>query len=128
MSSLTFYILYYILYMNRSKQRQQKIKNIPPPKTPTTQSNSQNTISHNASPSMFDFVKQGFGFGLGNAISHKVMDSVFNNNPKSEKSEIDYQIKETKNTYDMYELYNKCLEENKQDIDCNNILKLKIEN
>ena len=117
--------------MNRSKQRQTKIKNIPsppPPKTPNTQPNSNNTISHNTSPSMFDFVKQGFGFGLGNAISHKVMDSVFNNNTKNEKSEIDYQVKEPKNTNEMYELYNKCLEENKQDIDCNNILKMKIEN
>jgi hypothetical protein len=111
------------------KQRQKKMKNIPPPRphppSPHSTSPDVNLKSYNSSPSMFDHIKQGFGFGLGNAISHKMMDSVFNNQ-KSEKSDINYQVKEIKNTKEMYELYNKCLEENKQDIDCNNILKSNI--
>jgi hypothetical protein len=108
------------------------MKNIPPPpprpRPPSPTTPDIHLKSHNSSPSMFDHIKQGFGFGLGNAISHKVMDSVFNNpkNEKSEKSETDYQVKEIKNTKEMYELYNKCLEENKHDIDCNDILKSKI--
>jgi len=92
----------------------------PPPRSPTTLDT--HSKSDNSSPSMFDHIKQGFGFGLGNAISHKMMDSVFNN-PKSEKNETEYQVKEIKNPKELYELYDKCLEENKEGIDCNNILK-----
>ena len=70
-------------------------------------------------PSMVDSMKQGFGFGIGSAIAH----NIFRTNNKDEtinKTEI---TNETKLTNDkIYELYNKCLEKNDNNIDCKIIL------
>ena len=73
--------------MNKHNQRQKKINNISTPTpTPPPPSRSIQENSNSGSPSMFDYIKQGFGFGLGNNISHRVMDSIFTENPKNESN------------------------------------------
>ena len=70
-------------------------------------------------PSMVDSMKQGFGFGIGSAIAR----NLFNTNNKDEtpkKSEITNEPKLTNDK--IYELYNKCLEKNDNNIDCTTIL------
>ena len=70
-------------------------------------------------PSMVDSMKQGFGFGIGNAIAH----NLFRTNNKDEglkKSDITTEAKLTNDK--IYELYNKCLEKNDNNIDCKIIL------
>ena len=74
------------------------------------------------SHSMFDTMKQGFSFGIGSAIAHRLFDPSPHRNenipkndviPKNEvilKSEVNNESKLT--TEKMYELYNKCLEKN----------------
>jgi hypothetical protein len=69
--------------------------------------------------SMLDTMKQGFSFGLGSALAH----SLFKPKPSDEKvipKEITTEPKLT--TDKIYELYNKCLEKNDNNIDCNIIL------
>ena len=95
-----------------------KKQNIPPP------SHSQpHSHSHSQPPSMIDSMKQGFGFGIGSSIAH----NLFRTNNKDEelkKSEI---ITEPKLTDDkIYEVYNKCLEKNDNNIDCTTILNTKV--
>jgi hypothetical protein len=106
--------------MNK-KQSRLKIKNIPPPITknipPPKQISPNNSIE---SPSIFDSMKQGFGFGFGSSLGHKAIDSIFNSSQKKEQ-----EIKEPVNkltSSQIYELYNKCLEETKGDIKCNDII------
>jgi len=81
--------------------------------------------------SMFDTMKQGFSFGMGSAIAHRLFDPRDKNEnisknetiPKNEpivKNEITSEPKLS--TDKMYELYNKCLEKNDNNIDCNVIL------
>ena len=74
-----------------------------------------------SSNSMMDTMKQGFAFGIGSSIAHNLFDS----KPKSKdenvnKNEITNEPKLT--TDKMYELYNKCLENNDRNIDCTTIL------
>jgi hypothetical protein len=64
-------------------------------------------------------MKQGFGFGIGSAIAH----NLFRTNNKDEgpkKNEITTEPKLTNDK--IYELYNKCLEKNDNNIDCTTIL------
>lgn len=81
------------------------------------------SLSPLKSPSMLDSMKQGFGFGVGSAIAR----NLFNTNNKDEtpkKNEsINQTITEPKLSNDkIYELYNKCLEKNDNNIDCTTIL------
>ena len=54
-------------------------------------------------PSMMDTMKQGFSFGVGSAIAHNIMNSIFRPAPKES----------------MHDLYNKCMEKNDSTINCN---------
>lgn len=78
------------------------------------------------SQSMYSTMKQGFSFGIGSSIAHRLFDpSPHRNesNPKNDvipKNEINNESKLT--TEKMYELYNKCLEKNDNNIDCTIIL------
>jgi hypothetical protein len=70
-------------------------------------------------PSMVDSMKQGFGFGIGSAIAN----NLFRTNNKEETPKKNEAINEHKLTNDkIYELYNKCLEKNDNNIDCTTIL------
>jgi len=103
--------------------------NIPPPsRSPSPQSD--NTVSQQ--PSMIDSMKQGFSFGLGSSVAHNVVSSFFK--PKDTDSHTDNHIdtnshidtnKPNVTTSKMYELYNKCIEENDININCINILENK---
>jgi len=75
------------------------------------------------SHSMFDTIKQGFSFGIGSSIAHRVFDSSPHKNENIPKNEVNTETKLT--TEKMYELYNKCLEKNDNNIDCNIILQQK---
>jgi len=69
--------------------------------------------------SMFETMKQGFSFGVGSSIANNMTKRIFNSKDKEE----DKNKEEVKLTTDkMYELYNKCLEKNDKNIDCNIIL------
>ena len=71
-------------------------------------------------PSMFDTMKQGFSFGVGSSIAH----SIFGPKNKDEnviKKEVSDETKLT-TTDKIYEIYNKCLEKNDNNIDCNAML------
>jgi hypothetical protein len=99
--------------------------NIPPPsRSPLSQSDS--IVSQQ--PSMIDSMKQGFSFGLGSSIAHSVVGSIFkskdtNSNIDTTNSNIDTN-KPNVTTSKIYELYNKCVEENDININCNNILEI----
>jgi hypothetical protein len=99
--------------------------NIPPPsRSPSPQSDS--IVSQQ--PSMIDSMKQGFSFGLGSSIAHSVVGSIFkskdtNSNIDTTNSNIDTN-KPNVTTSKIYELYNKCVEENDININCNNILEI----
>jgi hypothetical protein len=70
-------------------------------------------------PSMFDTMKQGFSFGVGSSIAHNIFTSK-NKDETNKKNDIS---NETKLSSDkIYDLYNKCLEKNDNNIDCNVIL------
>ena len=69
--------------------------------------------------SMFDTMKQGFSFGVGSSIAH----SIFGPKNKDENVNKKEVSNETKLTSDkIYEIYNKCLEKNDNNIDCNILL------
>ena len=80
------------------------------------------------SNSMFDTMKQGFSFGIGSSIAHRLFDPSPHRNENISKNEVipkndvipNNESKLT--TEKMYELYNKCLEKNDNKIDCNIIL------
>ena len=78
------------------------------------------------SQSMYSTMKQGFSFGIGSSIAHRLFDPSPHRNeniPKNDvipKNEVNNESKLT--TEKMYELYNKCLEKNDNKIDCNIIL------
>ena len=77
------------------------------------------TIIPSHSPSMVDTMKQGFSFGVGSAIAH----NLFRTNNKEETPKKNEPINEPKLSNDkIYELYNKCLENNDKNIDCTTIL------
>ena len=110
-----------------------KSYNLPPPpmKTPPPplQSHPQSPmitpmpLQSHQQPSMFDTMKQGFSFGVGSSIAHNMVNSIFGPKNKDEnviKKEIN---NETKLSSDkIYEIYNKCLEKNDNNIDCNILL------
>lgn len=84
----------------------------PSPMNPTVPLQSQ-------TPSMWNSIKQGFSFGLGSSIAH----SIFGPKNKDEnviKKEVNNETK--LNSDKIYEIYNKCLEKNDNNIDCNIIL------
>jgi hypothetical protein len=94
-----------------------------PKSSPIQVPNQTNIVS--GSPSIIDSMKQGFSFGIGSSIAHNLFDSKPNSKNKDEnktinKNEITNEPKLT--TDKMYELYNKCLEENDRNINCNIIL------
>lgn len=75
--------------------------------------------SPSQSPSMVDTMKQGFSFGVGSAIAN----NLFRTNNKEETPKKPEPINEPKLSNDkIYELYNKCLENNDKNIDCTTIL------
>ena len=103
----------------------------PPPitKTHTTLQNqvpSMKTSSpplQNQPPSMVDSIKQGFSFGVGSSIAHNMVNSIFGSKNKDENINKKEVSDETKLTTDkIYEIYNKCLEKNDNNIDCNAML------
>jgi hypothetical protein len=76
-----------------------------------------------SSPSMIDSMKQGFSFGVGSSIAHNVINATFNSKNKDETVNTKDITNETKLTSEkIYELYNKCLEKNDNNIDCTIIL------
>jgi hypothetical protein len=97
------------------------MKTLPPPPPLQTQSAPMRTPTplQSQPPSMLDTIKQGFSFGIGSSIAH----SIFGPKNKDEnviKKEVS---NETKLTSDkIYEIYNKCLEKNDNNIDCNAML------
>ena len=112
------------------KLKQPEKKNTPPPPKVMNPIQSHPTPFIPSSPSIFDSIKQGFGFGLGSSLAHKAVDSVFNSTTtdKNNSKEIDNKLKKESNvnTTELYDLYNKCLEEKNKDIKCNDILENKI--
>lgn len=80
------------------------------------------------SHSMFDTMKQGFSFGIGSSIAHRLFDPSPHRNeniPKNDvipRNEVIPNNESKLTTEKMYELYNKCLEKNDNKIDCNIIL------
>jgi hypothetical protein len=62
-------------------------------------------------PSMMDTMKQGFSFGVGSAIAHNIMNSIFRPAPTS--------IPTTTPKESMHDLYNKCMEKNDSTVNCN---------
>lgn len=75
--------------------------------------------SHSPAPSMVDTMKQGFSFGVGSAIAN----NLFRTNNNQETPKKNEPINEPKLSNDkIYELYNKCLENNDKNIDCTTIL------
>jgi hypothetical protein len=62
-------------------------------------------------PSMMDTMKQGFSFGVGSAIAHNMMNSIFRPAPTS--------IPTTTSKESMHDLYKKCMEKNDSTINCN---------
>ena len=105
-----------------SSKSSEKKQNIPPPRPAPSSTNTPMPSSTNTSlnpPSMVDSMKQGFGFGIGSAIAH----NLFRTNNKDENPKKNEPIIEPKLTNDkIYELYNKCLERNDNNIDCKIIL------
>ncbi len=74
-------------------------------------------------PSMLDSMKTGFSFGVGSSIAHTMVNSIFGPKNKDENVIKKEPSNETKLTSDkIYEIYNKCLEKNDNNIDCNEIL------
>jgi hypothetical protein len=72
---------------------------------------------------MLDTMKQGFSFGVGSSIAHNMVHNIFNSKNKDETVKKNEIPNETKLSPDkIYELYNKCLEKNDNNIDCNVIL------
>lgn len=112
--------------MPRSATNRTNSKSSPPPPAPSPSRSpapSPSAPIQSSSPSMMDTMKQGFAFGIGNSIAHNLFNSKPNFKNKDEninKNEITSEPKLT--TDKMYELYNKCLEENDRNIDCTTIL------
>ena len=121
------------MYKKSSKRNQINSKiqrNSPPPSSSHVSTPQIPQSMQQSSPSMFDSIKQGFGFGIGSSIANKAVNSIFNSNDKKDntntdtntiKADKDYNLIENK----IYDLYNKCLENNNNDIDCNHILEKK---
>lgn len=102
-----------------SKSSTQK-QNIPAP-APAPVSSQVSLPSH--SPSMVDTMKQGFSFGVGSSIAHNMVNTIFSSKNKDETVKPNEITNETKLTTEkMYELYNKCIDKNDNNIDCNIIL------
>jgi hypothetical protein len=93
-------------------KKKSNIKNIPPKQ-----------LSHNnvtvESPSILDSMKQGLGFGFGSAIGHKAVDSIFNSSENKTESKEPVNILSSSQLFD---LYNKCLEEKSNNINCIDII------
>lgn len=93
-------------------------KNISPP-PPTTN-------TYIPTPSLFDSIKQGFGLGIGSSIGHRVVDSIFkpslSNDELKDKKELNGEKECNLTTSEMYDLYNKCLEDKKENSKCIKIL------
>ena len=82
------------------------------------------TIIHapSPSPSMVDTMKQGFSFGVGSAIANNLFRTNNNQETPKKNDPINEPINEPKLSNDkIYELYNKCLEKNDNNIDCTTI-------
>ena len=106
-------------------------RQIPPPPIPRTPAPLQSqspqmripTPLQNQAPSMLDSIKQGFSFGVGSSIAHNMVNSIFGSKNKDENINKKEVSDETKLTTDkIYEIYNKCLEKNDNNIDCTVIL------
>ena len=69
-------------------------------------------------PSISDSIKHGFSFGIGSSIAHNMMNSIFGS-----KSDETLTLEKNKISPEkIYEIYNKCLEKNDNNIDCTLIL------
>jgi hypothetical protein len=115
---------------NKKSTESKTSKNHLPQQKYTPPPSLHNTVSN--SPSMFDSLKQGISFGIGSSIGHNIVHSIFNTNDKKEelnKKEISNKIEIDKEAHQVntkiYELYNKCLEEKKNSIECSSILEKK---
>jgi len=87
-------------------------------KTPQPTKKNPLLIQQTQSPSLFDSIKHGFGLGIGSSIGHKAVDSLFNSKDEN-ISKVNIEKECNLTIPEMYELYNKCLEEKKEDINCN---------
>jgi hypothetical protein len=112
--------------VNRTNSKSSEPKqNIPPPprRAPSPAPSPLPSQAPSQAPSMVDTMKQGFSFGVGSSIAHNMVNRIFNSNNKDEtpkKNEISNEPKLTNDK--IYELYNKCLEKNDNNIDCTIIL------
>ena len=126
--------------ISRSAPIHRSVHSSPPPPAPAPKSSAPppapaaplpmqtpSSLPKTPAPSMFDGIKQGFSFGIGSALAHSLFKPTPTPTPTTpmpneiiKKEEI---INEPKITTDkMYELYNKCVEKNDNNIDCNIIL------
>jgi hypothetical protein len=112
--------------VNRTNSKSSETKqNIPPPhRAPSPSPSYSPSLSQSQPPTMVDTMKQGFSFGVGSSIAHNIMvHRIFNSNNKDDGPKKNEPINEPKLTNDkIYELYNKCLENNDKNIDCTTIL------
>jgi hypothetical protein len=107
---------------SKSYSIQSPMKTPPPLQSNPPQMRTHTSLQTNP-PSMLDTMKQGFSFGVGSSIAHNMVNSIFGSKNKDEnviKKEVS---DETKLSSDkIYEIYNKCLEKNDNNIDCNIML------
>jgi hypothetical protein len=96
--------------MPRSAKQTNSKPMIPPPPKPTISSAPAPNSSIQA-PSMMDTMKQGFSFGVGSAIAHNMMNSIFR---PAQTPTTTTPPKES-----MHDLYNKCVEKNDSTVNCN---------
>jgi hypothetical protein len=82
-----------------------------PPKPTISTAPASTPKSSIQAPSMMDTMKQGFSFGVGSAIAHNIMNSIFRPAPAPAPTPTP---KES-----MHDLYNKCIEKNDSAINCN---------
>lgn len=64
-------------------------------------------------PSVGDSIKQGFSFGIGSAIAHRIFGKT--ETPAPTVTPVPQQDK-------MYELYNQCMEKNDKNVNCSDLL------
>jgi hypothetical protein len=93
-----------------------KIESIPPP-TIVTKKPEGNTF--------FNTLKEGFSFGVGSSIGHRMVDGIFNNKKEIETNvnkEIETSV--NKNSDILYQKYNECMNNTKENFDINECIKI----
>jgi hypothetical protein len=94
-----------------------KIESIPPPAIITKKPEGN---------SFFNTLKEGFSFGVGSSIGHRMVDGIFNNN-KDMETNVNKNIETNinKNSDNLYQKYNECMNNNtKENFDINECIKI----